>query len=33
MDEESTACIYPYWELETGQIIEDAARLFELFLN
>jgi hypothetical protein len=33
MDEESVACIYPYWELETGKIIKDASKLFELFLN
>jgi|GEM_PF-891566 hypothetical protein len=33
MDEESITCIFPYWELETGKIIENPTRLFELFLN
>jgi len=33
MDEESVKCIYPYWELETGKVIEDASKLFEFFVN
>jgi hypothetical protein len=33
MDEESVGCIFPYWELETGIIIEDPLRLFDWFLN
>jgi len=33
MDEESVKCIYPYWELETGKVIEDASILFEFFEN
>jgi len=28
MDEESTRCIFPFWELETGPIIIDPTRLF-----
>jgi len=33
MDEESIKCIFPYWELETGEIIINPTRLFEIFVN
>lgn len=33
MDEESVKCIFPFWELETGEIIENPVRLFDFFVN
>jgi hypothetical protein len=33
MDEESIKCIFPFWELETGPIISDPTRLFEIYVN
>jgi hypothetical protein len=33
MDEESTRCIFPFWELETGPIIINPAGLFEFYPN